>query len=98
MVMVVVVLLLVCLVCANELTNQPTGGVLVFWKDDTGAWSGSTLIQPPATDYPGSNTAFGTSVSLSGDGRLLAVGAPDATTGGKEGRKAHHTKAIVKRR
>lgn len=55
----------------------------MFWKNGTGSWSGPTLIQPPVADYSEAWGGFGASVSLSGDGTLLAVLAPVTPDGGE---------------
>lgn len=60
-----------------------TGAVCLYWKV-SGLWSDCTLIESPHI-----TTGFGVSVSLSGDGSMLAVGADSTDV---EGKLANKTK------
>jgi hypothetical protein len=58
--------------------GDTNGKVEVYeWSETTAAWSqiGSTL------NGPSLNSSFGNSVSLSADGKIIAVGAPNTTNG-----------------
>lgn len=49
------------------------GGVFTFVRNEAGDWSPQTYVKASNTE---SGDCFGVSVALSGDGRMLAVGAP----------------------
>jgi hypothetical protein len=62
------------LAVGGEFDNSGIGAVWTFSRDSSGVWSqiGNKIIP---TNYLGSNPQLGYSVSISGDGTILAVGA-----------------------
>lgn len=57
---------------ANDNSNERSGAVYVFTKDDE--WTQHAYLKPASNNGAGGD-AFGCSVSLSADGKVLAVGA-----------------------
>lgn len=56
-----------------------SGAVYVYMRTAAGTWGDATYIKAPV---PGAFDEFGSALSLSGDGTVLAVGAPGESGGG----------------
>lgn len=76
--------------------DGPTGAVCLYRKV-SGVWSDCTLIKSPMNYFNPSSPSFGISVGLSGDGSMLAVGAPGTSSGGKENKQEVETNLQTKK-